>query len=357
MKYRTGGFLAGCGGSALVGALLVTAAACGAGERAARGNPVADLLAGRFRWRIGEPLVAPAPRADEPDYSVKDPSIVFHDGSWHLFVSVRGRKRSHRVDYLRFAKWAEANAAARRTLAASDAYFCAPQVFYFTPHRKWYLICQASRQTWTPKYQAAYATTADLSDPNSWSKLRPLGAKPGGGRIGLDFWVICDERKAYLFFTTLNGRMWREETALGDFPGGWSQAKLAIRGDIFEAGHTYRLKGLGEYLTLVEAQGGRGWRYYKAYLADRLDGQWRPVAATKDKCFASMANAAPAGQRWTDCISHGELIRAGCDEKLEVDPKALRMVFQGVRDADRAGKRYGQIPWRLGLIEPRPPKP
>jgi len=30
----------------------------------------------------------------------------------------------------------------------------------------------------------------------------------------------------------------------------------------------------------------------------------------------------------------------------------LRFVFQGVTDARRAGKGYGAIPWRLGLLEP-----
>ena len=35
-----------------------------------------------------------------------------------------------------------------------------------------------------------------------------------------------------------------------------------------EASHTYRLKGQDKYLTLVEAQNGHGWRYYKAYIAE-----------------------------------------------------------------------------------------
>jgi hypothetical protein len=171
------------------------------------------------------------------------------------------------------------------------------------------------------------------------------------GKSGLDFWIICDDVKAHLFFTTLDGRMWREETPLGDFPVGWSEPTLAIRGDIFEASHTYRLKGLGKYLTLVEAQGGYGWRYYKAYLADELDGRWTSLAATKDNAFASMSNVRPVGERWTDCISHGELLRAGYDHRLEVDAASLRFLFQGVRDKDRTGRPYGQIPWRLGILE------
>lgn len=319
---------------------------------ASASQAVADLLAGRFQWKISQPLVAPVERPQDPCYSVKDPSVIFYKGRWHLFCTIRSEKRTHQIEYLSFADWKDANAARRHVLKMHPGYFCAPQVFYFAPHRKWYLICQASDDAWQPKYQAAYATTTDIADPNSWSPLTPLGAPQADGKSGLDFWVICDDDKAHLFFTTLDGRMWREATRLADFPKGWSKPALAIRGDIFEASHTYRLKGVGKYLTLVEAQGGHGWRYYKAYLADRLDGPWTPLATTKDKSFASMANAEPIGARWTDCISHGELLRTGYDQRLEVDPAPLRFLFQGVTDAARAGKPYGQIPWRLGLLEP-----
>jgi hypothetical protein len=278
--------------------------------------------------------------------------VVFHGGRWHLFCTIRSKKRTHQVEYLSFAGWTKADSAPRHILKVSDGYFGAPQVFYFAPQSKWYLICQASDESWTPKYQAAYSTTADVADPASWSRLKPLGAKPADGKVGLDFWVICDQARAHLFFTTLDGRMWREETTLERFPGGWSAPVLAIRGDIFEAGHTYKLKGLYKYLTLVEAQGGQGWRYYKAYLADRLDGAWQPLAATREKAFASMANVLHPKPRWTDCISHGELLRTGFDQTLEADPANLRFLFQGVLDKDRAGKGYGEIPWRLGLLEP-----
>ena len=50
-------------------------------------------------------------------------------------------------------------------------------------------------------------------------------------------------------------------------------------------------------------------------------------------------------------MSHGELLRSGRDQLLEVDPANLRFLFQGVSDREREGKSYGQIPWRLGLLE------
>lgn len=309
-------------------------------------------LTGSFRWITAAPVVRPKPSAGEDWISIKDPSIVRHEDRWHLFCSARGIERSHAIVYLSFSEWDRAAEARQYLLSCHDGFFCAPQVFYFTPHGKWYLICQASDESWSPKYQAAYSTSTNISDPDSWSKLEPLGARQADGKTGLDFWIICDDVKAHLFFTTLDGRMWREETRLEDFPAAWSIPKLAIRGDIFEASHTYRLKGAEKYLTLVEAQHGHGWRYFKAYVADRLDGDWNALAAERDEAFASMRNVEQTAGRWTDVVSHVEVLRTGYDEKLEVDPKNLRLVFQGVLDGDRRDKKYGEIPWQLGILEP-----
>ncbi len=339
---------------------VAPAATCGAEPEAAPNRGAVDLASGGFQWRVSRPLVETLQRPGDVLYSIKDPSVVCYEGRWHLFCTVRGRDRSHQVEYLTFRDWEEVGEAKRQLLAMHPGFFCAPQVFYFRPHEKWYLICQASDELWEPEYGAAYATASDIADPASWSPLAPLGHRKADGKSGLDFWVICDDTKAHLFFTTLDGRMWREETPLDRFPLGWSEPQLAIRGDVFEASHTYKLKGQDKYLTLIEAQGGHGWRYYKAYLADRLDGEWEPLAATKDHCFASMANTRPSGPRWTDSISHGELLRAGYDQRLEVDPADLRFLFQGVTNQARSGKKYGEIPWRLGLLEPEhdvPPGP
>jgi hypothetical protein len=144
--------------------------------------------------------------------------------------------------------------------------------------------------------------------------------------------------------------MWRSTAKLTDFPRGWGRPEVVLEGDIFEASHTYRLRGLDRFLTVVEAQGPGGRRYYKAYLADRLDGKWTPLAATREKPFAAPVNVRQEGKPWTESFSHGELLRAGTDERLEVEPGRLRFLFQGVSDADRQGKPYGDIPWKLGLL-------
>lgn len=330
-----------------VGLVMMVGWAMATAERAP------GISAGEFRWTYGPPVLE-ARAVDGVEFiSVKDPSIVRSGDKWHLFCTVRGPKRTHAIVYSSFRDFGEANRAPGHILSCHPGYFCAPQVFYFTPQKKWFLICQASDKAWgEPAYRPAFSTTTTLGDPNSWAKLEPLFEKqPENVKAWLDFWVICAEAKAYLFFTSLDGKMWRCETSLAQFPKGWSTPAVALTGDIFEASHTYRLKGLDKYLTLIEAQNGHGWRYFKAYLADRLDGPWQPLAADKDKAFASMLNVKPAGEKWTDVVSHGELLRAGGDEKLEVDPANLRLLFQGVLEKDRQGKGYGEIPWKLGLLE------
>ena len=127
--------------------------------------------------------------------------------------------------------------------------------------------------------------------------------------------------------------MWRLWTRLEDFPNGFDHCEVALTARIFEASHTYRLEGLDKYLTIVEEDGRR---FYKAYLADRLDGEWTPIADTVARPFASWKNIRPAQGvvPWTDNVSHGELIRSGVDQTLMVDADDLRLVFQGMLETE-----------------------
>lgn len=304
-------------------------------------------------WEYGPPRIGPERREGEPSHAQKDPSVVFFEGRWHVFMTVKLPGRSA-IEYCSFERWEEADDAERTLLPLSDSeYFCAPQVFYFEPQGLWYLIYQVgvpgAEWMWV-----ACSTTEDIADPASWTRARPiLDGGPDDPREvgGLDYWVICDDERAYLFLTSLDGRMWRLSTDLDDFPEGFDDCTVALEAEIFEASHTYRLKGRDRYLTIVE-QDGR--RYYKAYLADRLDGPWTPLADTEDHPFAGASNIRPAPGvgPWTDNVSHGELVREGFDQTLTVDPSRLRFVFQGMIEEQKAGLAYGAYPWRIGLLTP-----
>jgi hypothetical protein len=304
-------------------------------------------------WEYGPPLIAAEKRDRDPSRAQKDPTVVFHGGKWHVFMTVKLTGRSA-IEYCSFEKWEKADASRRTVLKVSDSdYYCAPQVFYFSPHAKWYLIYQMG-VAGANKMWVACSTTENIADPDSWTRAKPIldGGPKDPRRVGgLDYWIICDDQRAYLFFTSLNGKMWRLWTNLDDFPKGFDHCELALEAKIFEASHTYRLKGLNQYLTIVEEDGRR---YYKAYLADRLDGPWTPVADTAEHPFAGWQNIRPAQgvEPWTDNISHGELIRDGYDQTLTVDPNNLRFVFQGMLDKDKSGKGYGQFQWRIGMLTP-----
>jgi len=318
------------------------------------GQPLDGPFAhGHFAWKATGPLidVGPGRQAADPHVAIKDPSFVLHQARWHLFATLRMKSGKVDITYLSFADWPQANQAQRYQLALHDQYYCAPQVFWFSPHRCWYLVYQLADKTRMPTFGPCFSTSTNLADPRSWSKPQPMVTNAPPNPRWLDFWVICDDANAHLFYTSLDGRMWRRQTPKAQFPFGWSEPHLALEADIFEASHTYKLKGRNQYLTIVEAQGDRR-RYHKAYVADRLDGPWRGLADTLSKPFAACSNVAQAPE-WTTNISHGELVRAGVDERMEVDPADLRFVFQGASDAEYRGRPYSQIPWRLGMLVPK----
>ena len=307
-------------------------------------------------WEYSDPLIAPEKRTVSPSRAQKDPTVVFAGGKWHVFMTVKLPGRSA-IEYCSFDKWERANGSRRTLLDVSDSdYFCAPQVFYFRPHKTWYLVYQVGVPG-RKKMWVGYSTSDDISDPFSWTEARPmLDGGPGDPRTvgGLDYWVICDDQRAYLFFTSLNGRMWRMWTPLDRFPSGFHHCEIALQARIFEASHIYKIKGRDQYLAVVEENGRR---YFKSYVADRLDGPWTPLADTERRPFAGFHNIRPAKgvDPWTDNVSHGELIRDSNDERLVLDASHLQFVFQGMLQEHKRGKGHGQFGWRIGLLTPAAP--
>lgn len=314
------------------------------------------LTTGEFGWKSSPPLITPAENAADPDVALKDPTMVFHEGKWHLFATHRRASGKVDMQYLSFADWKDADKATRHTLDFHDQYHCAPQVFYFTPHQRWYLIYQLADEKKSLRFAPYFSTTTDIADPKSWTKPQPMiETLPEGGTKTkwIDFWVICDATKAHLLYTSDDGHFWRRETAKQNFPLGWSKPELLLKDTkeaLFEASCTYKLKGRDQYLTIIEALGS-GHRYYKAWLADKIEGPWKPLATTREKPFAATEQVMPPAD-WTTSISHGELIRSLNDETLEIDPADLRFVFQGVDDQGYKAPKYGSIPWKIGILTP-----
>jgi endo-1,4-beta-xylanase len=169
----------------------------------------------------------------------------------------------------------------------------------------------------------------------------------------LDFWIICDDVSCYLFFTDDNGHFYRSRTDLAHFPEGFEEPVIALSGTketLFEGSSTYRVDGTDRYLTLIEAFGPGGTRYFRSFVADTLDGEWVPLADTWQNPFASSGNVTfEGGTAWTNEISHGELVRSGYDQHLTVSLESPCFLYQGMDPAE-SSVEYSQRPYRLGLL-------
>lgn len=313
-----------------------------------------------FDWVSTGPIITAKSDTSHPHremVAIKDPTIVRYHDRWHVFATTASKSNRWQMAYTSFADFADAEAATQYYMDDNlnlQGYHCAPQVFYFRPHQKWYLIFQSQHPQ--------YSTTTDIDKPETWSKPQNFFAtQPKSVVQGwIDYWIICDDTHAYLFFTDDHGRFYRSRTTIGEFPNGFDDPVVVMQEpkafDLFEGSATYKIKGSNQYLTFIEALGEGGHRYFRGYISDRLDGEWRPLADTWDNPFAGITRVRfeEGVEPWTKSISHGELLREGYDETMTIDPENLMFLYQGVSPDTRRGTSYIQLPWKLGLLRREP---
>jgi hypothetical protein len=306
-----------------------------------------------YAWSSTGPLISAIPNATHPILSVKDPTAVFYNNQWLVYATTADTSGNWNMVSVNFPNWNQASAAQPYYMDATPGfagYHCAPELFYFTPQNKWYLIYQSGPPT--------YSTASDPTQPQTWTEPQYFFAsQPSNVSNWLDFWVTCDNANCYLFFTDDGGDFYRSQTTVANFPNGFNTPQLIMNattaGDLFEAARVYSLKGSTQYLADVEAMGGpNGHRYFRAFLADSLDGIWTPITGansfaapflgSNDVTFDSGVTG------WTLDFSHGEILRTGYDETLQIDPNNLQFLYQGDNPAANAPS-YSQIPWQLGL--------
>ena len=306
-----------------------------------------------FEWFSSDIVAGPRPDATHTVDGLKDPTIVFSGGKYHVFASVANADGYNMV-YFSFKDFAQASAANHYYLDQSGigpGYRAAPQVFWFAPQKLWYLVYQNGN--------AAYSTNPDISDPLGWSA--PKTFYPGtpqiitdniGGGYWVDVWVICDNSTCHLFSSDDNGHLYRSQTSLANFPEGMSEPVIALsdsnRFNLFEAANVYKVEGKNQYLTLVEAIGSDGRRLFRSWTSKEIAGPYTPLADTEANPFARASNVTFRGTPWTQDISHGELIRTGKNQNLVISPCRMRYLYQG--QAPDASGPYNSLPWRLGLL-------
>jgi hypothetical protein len=291
-------------------------------------------------WRVDARCFLDGPSGSFDDIAVKDPSIVYSGGKWHLFYT--GRDSSMwRMGYATATSIAGLKTATHTfmSLLNGGSYFCAPQVFWFPSKGKWYLIYQSG-------LGATFSTNIDVNNPSGWTAGSSMGITDAGA---LDFWCISDGSYVYCFYSPMDGShiiKWRR-TTIADFPYNWSSASTAVT-NTFEAPHVYKNNADGKYYMMVEDIG----RYFELWSASSLSGPWTQVserwAAVEDLIYNS--------DHWTDQVSHGEIIRSGTDERLEIDSiNHCEILIQGVVNGNYG--EYGKIPYDLGIIRQCPVGP
>ncbi len=293
-------------------------------------------------WEVSPPIFSPGPEGSFDEVAVKDPSVVYYKGKWHVFYTARG-KGEYTTGYVSAKELSDLPSAKRHELKmirGKTRYGCAPQVFYYEPQQKWYLIFQ-NRDS---NYQPVFSTTATIEQPDTWSDPKPLLSKDTKNKW-IDFWVICDDKKAYLFYTEVRKVMVRS-TSLAEFPGGWSKGK-EVFDNVHEAVHLYRAKDSGEYHMIYELRKG-GMRSLGLASAPHPEGPWKKI--TDRYATGNQLKTAEGVTKWTEMVSHGEVIRSGYNQRMEYNPKNCQWLIQGILAKDSKGG-YPSLPWKLGLIK------
>ncbi|MET1075939.1 MAG: non-reducing end alpha-L-arabinofuranosidase family hydrolase [Umezawaea sp.] len=311
-------------------------------------------LPSSFRWSSSGALIGPKPDSTHANVAVKDPSVVYYNGKYHVFASTY--TNGYNLMYTSFSDWSQASAAPHYYLdrsAIGAGYRAAPQVFYFAPQRLWYLIYQTGSN-------ASYSTTTDIANPASWSAPKNFYANGMpqiikdniGNGYWVDFWMICDSAKCYLFSSDDNGHLYRSETTLANFPNGFTNTVIALQDSnknrLFEASNVYKIAGKNQYFLVHEAIGSDGRRYFRSWTSTSIAGSWTALADSESNPFARANNVTFPGGQWTRDISHGEMVRTNVDQTMEISPCNLSYLYQGMDPS--AGGDYNKLPWKLGLL-------
>jgi len=293
-----------------------------------------------FVWAVTEPILVPGVPGSFDETAVKDPSIVWYSGRWHLFYTARGNDR-YSIGYVSSNDLRNINTAPRTRLQQfGDEYSAAPQVFFFEPGNCWYLIFQ----TRDANYQPVYSVTKTIDQPDSWSPPVFLVDKDDLSKW-IDFWVICDDTTAYLSYTRAHEDVYVRTTALGDFPRGWGAAKKVLSG-VHEAVHIYKVFGQ-EAFHMVYELNRNDERSFGLAAANHPAGSWTMV--TDQYASGNQLQYSTDQVIWTGEVSHGEVLRYGYDQRLEYDPEQVTWLIQGLTLNRHTGP-YADLPWQLGLI-------
>lgn len=286
-------------------------------------------------WYVDAPVLYRGQAEPYDHYAVKDPTIVYSGGKYHVFYTGANSSGGWQTLYSSATTLEGLRTASHIYLSGiGESYFCAPQVFYFEPDGLWYLVYQDGT------YGAAYATSTNIADPSSWSGPQSFGVS---GKTGWDYYVICDDTYCYMYNTPDDSshNIYMRKTTVANFPTGWGSPSVAVA-DTFEGVAVYKSLSNGLYYLIVEDLKDN--RYYELWTSSGAGGPWTQVAEK----WAWYGNLVYNSDQWTTSVSHGEFIRAGVNQELEItDINHVDFLIQGTLSLSG---EYQQIPWDIGVI-------
>lgn len=313
----------------------------------------AQSIATSYSWTSTGPIISPKSDSTHHIIAVKDPSAVLYNGQWIVYASDVNSAGNYNMEYLNIgSSWSNASNATPYFMDNTpgfSGYHTAPQVFYFAPQNKWYLIFQSG--------QPQYSTNSDPTKPQNWTTPKNFYAsQPSSVSNWIDFWVICDSSNCYLFFTGDNGNFYRASTPIGNFPNGFNTPVIVASSsqfNMFEADNVYSVEGTGQYLANIECIGSNGQRFFRALWASSLGGTWQSLGNTDNygTPFLGMDNVTfnSGVSSWTQSFSSGGLLIDGNDQTDSVNPNNLQFLYQGANPSAYSSDSYNLIPWQLGL--------
>lgn len=325
------------------------------------------LLENKLQWTTTQPLELPVLQDGTIHIAYKDPATVYYQGRWYIVASqarhVEGRTR-YSMTYFSIQDLSRPDQARAVPLLQSEEYAAAPAFFYFTPHKKWYLVFGWSDKA--KKFNGpAFSTFDDIEHPERLTAPRqmvertPDSLPKAKSPRWLDYTIIADGDKVYMFFTDDGGNFMYCTTSVETFPFGWGEPVVALSEAtslIFEGSATYKIKD-GPFLTIVEGIApGTNNRYYNSLIADKLEGPWKFLSSV-EKPFAGAANVT-GSPLWSDHISHGEILRDSYDERMILNPDSMNLLYQGWDKTTRVQgvplgrfNGYHEIPWKLSILK------
>ena len=157
------------------------------------------------KWNLSEHVFTARPDHPLDNVAVKDPSIVYYQEMYHLFYTAKSKividghsRYSISCAYASAATLEELNLAKRYSIdSVAGSVIIAPQIFYFEPQERWYIIGHTTEiEGNLTTLKPIYLTNPDIENVNGWSEVKKIRTGKHDDEFWIDFWVICDDENA-----------------------------------------------------------------------------------------------------------------------------------------------------------------